>query len=62
MAFFTNGAWLEAQGILGVVDDLNTLHLIKENGEALTRRTINQLKLSYPIVNIVVHDGSSSER
>uniref|UniRef100_A0A0E0J8B6 Uncharacterized protein n=1 Tax=Oryza nivara TaxID=4536 RepID=A0A0E0J8B6_ORYNI len=62
MAFFTNGAWLEAQGILGVVDDLNTLHLIKENGEALTRRTSNQLKLSYPIVNIVVHDGSSSER
>ncbi|XP_040385831.1 MAG2-interacting protein 2 isoform X2 [Oryza brachyantha] len=62
MAFFTNGAWLEAQGILGVVDDLNTLHFIKENGEALTRRTSSQLKLSYPIVDIVVHDGSSSQR
>uniref|UniRef100_A0A0D9XY14 Sec39 domain-containing protein n=1 Tax=Leersia perrieri TaxID=77586 RepID=A0A0D9XY14_9ORYZ len=62
MAFFTNGAWLEAQGILGVVDDLSTLHLIKENGEALSRRTSNQLNLSYPIVDIVVHDGSSSDR
>lgn len=62
MAFFTNGAWLEAQGIFGVVDDLNSLYLIKQNGETLTRRTSNQLKLSSPIIDLVVQDASSSQR
>jgi hypothetical protein len=62
MAFFTNGAWLEDQGIFGAVDDLNSLYLIKENGDALTRRTSNQLKLSSPIVDLLAHDASSSQR
>uniref|UniRef100_A0ACD5ZJK6 Uncharacterized protein n=1 Tax=Avena sativa TaxID=4498 RepID=A0ACD5ZJK6_AVESA len=62
MAFFTNGAWLEDQGIFGVVDDLNSLYLIKENGDALTRRTSNQLKLSSPIVDMLAQDASGSQR
>lgn len=62
MAFFTNGAWLEDQGIFGVVDDLNSLYLIKENGDALTRRTSNQLKLSSPIADLLAQDASSSQR
>uniref|UniRef100_K3Z324 Sec39 domain-containing protein n=1 Tax=Setaria italica TaxID=4555 RepID=K3Z324_SETIT len=59
ITFFTNGAWLEAQGIFGVVDDLSTLYLIKENGELLARRTCDQLKLSSSIIDLVVQDGSS---
>lgn len=59
ITFFTNGAWLEAQGIFGVVDDLSTLYLIKQNGELLTRRTCDQLKLSASIVDLVLQDGSS---
>ncbi|XP_062202645.1 MAG2-interacting protein 2-like [Phragmites australis] len=62
MTFFTNGACLEAQGIFGVVDDLSTLYLIKENGDLLARRTCNQLKLSSPIIDLVVRDGSSLQR
>jgi len=59
ITFFTNGAWLEAQGIFGVVDDLSTLYLIKENGDLLARRTCDQLKLSSCIIDLVVQDGSS---
>ncbi|KAJ1265588.1 hypothetical protein BS78_08G087500 [Paspalum vaginatum] len=59
ITFFTNGAWLEAQGIFGVVDDLSTLYLIKENGELLARWTCDQLKISSPIIDLVVQDGSS---
>ncbi|PAN38457.1 hypothetical protein PAHAL_7G173500 [Panicum hallii] len=59
ITFFTNGAWLEAQGIFGVVDDLSTLYLIKENGDLLARRTCDQLKLSSSIIDLVVQDGSS---
>ncbi|XP_020191610.1 MAG2-interacting protein 2 [Aegilops tauschii subsp. strangulata] len=62
MAFFTNGAWLEDQGIFGVVDDSNSLCLIKENGDVLTRRTSNQLKLSSTIIDLLVQDASSSQR
>ncbi|XP_062204468.1 MAG2-interacting protein 2-like isoform X2 [Phragmites australis] len=62
MTFFTNGAWLEAQGIFGVVDELSELYLIKENGELLARRTSDQLKLSSPIIDLVVRDGSSLQR
>ncbi|KAF7091362.1 hypothetical protein CFC21_093952, partial [Triticum aestivum] len=61
MAFFTNGAWLEDQGIFGVLDDSNSLCLIKENGDVLTRRTSNQLKLSSPIIDLLVQDASSSQ-
>ncbi|KAL6905903.1 hypothetical protein ACP4OV_003504 [Aristida adscensionis] len=59
MTFFTNGVWLESQGIFAVVDDLSTLYLIKENGELLVRRTCDQLKLSSPIIDLVVRDRSS---
>lgn len=59
ITFFTNGAWLEAQGIFGVVDDLSTLYLIKENGVLLARRTCDQLKLSSSIIDLIVQDGSS---
>lgn len=62
LAFFTNGAWLEEQGIFGVVDDSNSLYLIKENGHAVTRRTSNQLKVSFPIIDLLVQDASSSQR
>ncbi|KAL6642432.1 hypothetical protein ACP70R_020613 [Stipagrostis hirtigluma subsp. patula] len=62
MTFFTNGVWLEAQGIFSVVDDLSTLYLIKENGELLARRTCDQLKLSSPIIDLFVWDGSSLQR
>ncbi|KAI4982337.1 hypothetical protein ZWY2020_022829 [Hordeum vulgare] len=58
MTSFTNGAWLEDQGIFGVVDDSSSLCLIKENGDMLTRRTSNQLKLSSPIIDLLVQDAS----
>ncbi|TVU51498.1 hypothetical protein EJB05_02930 [Eragrostis curvula] len=62
MTFFTSGVWLEAEGIFGVVDDLSVLYLIKANGELLSRRTCDQLKLSSPIIDLVMRNGSSLQR
>jgi len=62
LSVFTNGAWLEPQGILGVIDDMSTLFLIKSSGEELARRTRSQLKLSAPIIDLIVQDGVNSEK
>jgi len=62
LSVYTNGAWLEPQGILGVIDDMSTLFLIKSSGEELARRTRSQLKLSAPIIDLIVQDGVNSEK
>ncbi|XP_073099912.1 MAG2-interacting protein 2 [Elaeis guineensis] len=62
LTVFTNGAWLEPHGILGVIDDLSTLYFIKANGEEMTRRTRDQLKLSAPITDLVVQDELNSKK
>lgn len=61
LSVFTNGGWLEPQGVLGVIDDMSTLFLIKSSGEELARRTRSQLKLSAPIVDLIVQDDAISE-
>ncbi|XP_008807443.2 MAG2-interacting protein 2 isoform X1 [Phoenix dactylifera] len=62
LTVFTNGAWLEPHGILGVIDDMSTLYFIKVNGEEMTRRTRNQLKLSAPITDLAVQDELNSKK
>ncbi|XP_072965166.1 MAG2-interacting protein 2 isoform X1 [Typha angustifolia] len=59
LPIFTNGAWLEPQGILGVVDDMSNIYFIKATGEEITRRTRKQLKLSAPIIDMIVQDNNS---
>lgn len=59
---FTNGAWLEPHGILGVIDDMSTLYFIKANGEEMKRRTRNQLKLSAPVTDLIVQDELNSKK
>jgi neuroblastoma-amplified sequence len=62
MTFFTSGVWLEAEGIFGVMGDLSVLYLIQKNGELLARRTYDQLKLSSPIIDLIVKDDPSLQR
>ncbi|XP_020256602.1 MAG2-interacting protein 2 isoform X2 [Asparagus officinalis] len=57
---FAGGAWLESQGILGVIDEMSTLFLIKSSGEELVRRSSSQLKLSAPIIDLIVQDDVRS--
>ncbi|XP_042447126.1 MAG2-interacting protein 2-like [Zingiber officinale] len=60
---FHSGVWLETWDILGMIDDLSTLYVIRTNGEEILRRTRSQLKLSAPIIalicfiHIITEDG-----
>ncbi|KAG6469983.1 hypothetical protein ZIOFF_070922 [Zingiber officinale] len=50
---FHSGVWLETWDILGMIDDLSTLYVIRTNGEEILRRTRSQLKLSAPIIALI---------
>ncbi|RAL51486.1 hypothetical protein DM860_010988 [Cuscuta australis] len=50
------GAWAETHDSLGVVDDADTLYLIRGNGEEITRFPKRLLKASSQIVGLVVQD------
>ncbi|KAI0518994.1 hypothetical protein KFK09_006433 [Dendrobium nobile] len=62
LAFFTNGAWMEPQGILGVIDDLCTFYLINSNGREIMRSSRSELKLTAPIIELVVLDDVNSKK
>ncbi|KAJ8770618.1 hypothetical protein K2173_021265 [Erythroxylum novogranatense] len=54
---FISGVWSESHDILGVLDDTNTLYFVKENGEEMTRITNRQLKVSLPIIGLILCDN-----
>ncbi|XP_020594504.1 MAG2-interacting protein 2 isoform X3 [Phalaenopsis equestris] len=61
-SFFTNGAWMEPQGILGVINDTYTFYLINSNGKEIMRSSRNELKLHVPIIDLVVLDNGKSQK
>lgn len=62
LSFFTNGAWMEPQGILGVIDDICSFYLINSNGREIMRSTRSELKLTAPIIDLVVLDDVHSKK
>ncbi|RZC69622.1 hypothetical protein C5167_032763 [Papaver somniferum] len=63
LATFTYGAWSDIHDVLGVIDETDTFHLIKSNGEELSRITKKQLKVSMAIRGLIVQgdlDGQQS--
>lgn len=61
-SIFAHGAWSEPQGILGVVDQMDRVFFIKSNGEEITSTTASQLKLSAPIVGLIVLDDLNAKK
>ncbi|CAA6656354.1 unnamed protein product [Spirodela intermedia] len=61
-SIFAHGAWSEPQGILGVVDQMDRVFFIKSNGEEITSTTASQLKLSAPIVDLIVLDDLNAKK
>lgn len=59
---FTCGAWSEAHDILGVSDDSDMLYFIKVNGEEISRIGKRHLKLSFPIIDLIVVDDSDNKK
>lgn len=59
---FTCGAWSEAHDILGVSDDSDMLYFIKVNGEEISRIGKRHLKLSFPIIDLIVGDDSNNKK
>ncbi|KAK9153532.1 hypothetical protein Sjap_001012 [Stephania japonica] len=61
LSTFILGAWSDYHDVLAAVDDANTLHFIKANGEEITRMTTKQLKGSAPIAGLIVHCDAHPE-
>lgn len=55
------GTWSESHDVLGVIDDTDTLYLIKANGEEITRISSSQLKFSLPIVYLIAEDSCDGQ-
>ncbi|XP_073292869.1 MAG2-interacting protein 2 isoform X1 [Primulina huaijiensis] len=55
---FTCGTWSESHELLGVVDDMNTIYIIKPNGEEITRISKRHLHITLPIVGLIVKDDT----
>ncbi|KAL9337242.1 hypothetical protein Peur_069011 [Populus x canadensis] len=58
---FTCGVWSETHGVLGVVDDSDTVYFIKVNGEEITRISRRQLKVSSSIAGLIPQDDDDKD-
>lgn len=54
-----HGAWSDLHDIFGASDDTDTLYFVKANGEEITRITKRHLKVSLPIIGLIVQDISA---
>ncbi|KAM1126998.1 hypothetical protein ACFX2B_041600 [Malus domestica] len=59
---FTIGTWSESHDVLGVVDDNDTLYFIKANGDEITRIARRNLKVSLPVISLIVQDNSDVQK
>ncbi|KAB2598829.1 hypothetical protein D8674_001749 [Pyrus ussuriensis x Pyrus communis] len=59
---FTIGTWSESHDVLGVVDDTDTLHFIKANGDEITGIARRDLKVSLPVISLIVQDDSDVQK
>ncbi|KAK1318871.1 hypothetical protein QJS10_CPB04g01968 [Acorus calamus] len=58
---FVCGAWSEARGILGVIDDKNALYFIRTDGNEIKKATRSQLKISESIIGLFVQDDLNAK-
>eukprot|EP00258_Populus_trichocarpa_P025787 XP_024441806.1 MAG2-interacting protein 2 isoform X4 [Populus trichocarpa] len=58
---FTCGVWSETHGVLGVVDDSDTVYFIKVNGEEITRISRRLLKVSSSIAGLIPQDDDDKD-
>lgn len=61
-ASFTTGTWSESHDVLGVSDETDTLYFIKANGSEIVRINRRQLKVSLPVISLIVHDDSDVQK
>lgn len=59
---FICGTWSEAHDVLGVVDDSDDIYFLKANGEEITRITKKHLKLSLPILGLILQDENDAKK
>ncbi|CAN6709321.1 unnamed protein product [Malus baccata var. baccata] len=59
---FTIGTWSESHDVLGVADDTDTLYFIKANGDEITRIARRNLKVSLPVISLIVQDDSDVQK
>lgn len=59
---FTTGTWSESHDVLGVADDTDTLYFIKANGDEITRIARRHLKVSLPVISLIVQDDSDAHK
>lgn len=62
LATFLCGTWSEAHDILGITDDTDTVYFVKSNGEEITRVTKRHLKVSLPIIGLILLDESDIKK
>ncbi|GAB4826167.1 hypothetical protein Ancab_009034 [Ancistrocladus abbreviatus] len=51
---FVHGAWSETHDVLGVIDDCDSLYFVKANGEVIIKIERRHLKVSWPIIGLLV--------
>lgn len=61
-ASFTTGTWSESHDVLGVSDDTDTLYFIRANGEEIVRISRRHLKVSLPVISLIVQDDSELQK
>ncbi|KAL4557204.1 hypothetical protein LXL04_035377 [Taraxacum kok-saghyz] len=59
---YTFGAWSEDHGVLGIIDNTDTLYFIRANGEEINRITKQHLKLPSPIISFGVHEDKDVKK
>ncbi|KAA8544424.1 hypothetical protein F0562_022436 [Nyssa sinensis] len=59
---FTFGTWSESHDVLGVADNTDTLYFIKASGEEITRITERHLKVSLPVIGLIVQDDTDTKK
>lgn len=55
---FTCGTWSKFHELLVVVDDMNTIYIIKPNGVEISRIAKRHLNVTLPIVGLIVKDNT----
>lgn len=58
---FTHGAWSDSHGVLGVIDDMNTLYFVKSDGEEIARITKRQLKTAAQIIGLIIREDMDAK-
>lgn len=55
---FVIGTWSETHDVLGVVDDSDTIYFVRSNGEVISRIPLSNLRVSLPLLGLILHDAS----